>query len=71
MRYSMLGHYCMARPQVADGADSLKICRVAANILNKQSQITNKGWPTIAGLGVDLPNPLFENKLVVKRNNWR
>jgi hypothetical protein len=27
----------MAHPQIADGGDGLKIWRVAANILNKQS----------------------------------
>jgi hypothetical protein len=29
-------HHSMARPQVADGGDSLQFCRVADNILNKQ-----------------------------------
>jgi hypothetical protein len=29
-------HHGMARPQVADGVDALRIWRVAANILNKQ-----------------------------------
>jgi hypothetical protein len=33
----------MARPQVADGGDGLQIWRVAANILNKQSQTADKG----------------------------
>jgi hypothetical protein len=37
-------HHGMARPQVADGGDGLQLWRVAANILNKQSRITNKGW---------------------------
>jgi hypothetical protein len=30
-------HHSMARPQVADRGDGLRIWRVAANILNKQS----------------------------------
>jgi hypothetical protein len=41
----------MARPQVADGGDGLQIWRVAATMLNKQSQIANsellcrlEGW---------------------------
>jgi hypothetical protein len=37
-------HHGMARPQVADGGDGLQIWRVAANILNKQSRTTFKGW---------------------------
>jgi hypothetical protein len=36
-------HHGMARPQVADGVDSLWIWRVAANILNKQSRTADKG----------------------------
>jgi hypothetical protein len=31
-------HHGMARSQVADGGDGLKIWRVAGNILNKQSR---------------------------------
>jgi hypothetical protein len=33
----------MVRPRVADGEDGLQIRRVAANILNKQSRIADKG----------------------------
>jgi hypothetical protein len=33
----------MVHPQVADRGDGLQIWRVAANILNKQSQIANRG----------------------------
>jgi hypothetical protein len=36
-------HHGMARPRVASGGDSLQIWRVAANILNDQSRIANKG----------------------------
>jgi hypothetical protein len=32
------------RPHAVDGADSLQIWKVAANILNKQSQTADKGW---------------------------
>jgi hypothetical protein len=41
----------MARPQVADGGDGLQIWRVAANILNKQSRTTDKGWSSRLGAG--------------------
>jgi hypothetical protein len=44
-------HDGMARPQVADGGDTLQVWRVAANILNKQSQTTDKGWPSSLGVG--------------------
>jgi hypothetical protein len=44
-------HHGMARPQVADGGEDLQICRVAANILNKQSRTADKGWPSSLGVG--------------------
>jgi hypothetical protein len=31
------GYHDMARSPVADGGDGLQICRVAANVLHKQS----------------------------------
>jgi hypothetical protein len=31
--------------------DSLQMWRVAANILNKQSQTTDKGWPSSLEVG--------------------
>jgi hypothetical protein len=37
-------HHGMARPQVTDGGDGFQIWRVAANILNKQSRTTDRGW---------------------------
>jgi hypothetical protein len=37
-------HHSMARPQVADGGDSLQLWRVAANIWTKQSRTADKGW---------------------------
>jgi hypothetical protein len=40
----------MARLQVADGGYGLQIWRVAANILNKQSRIADKGWFSSLGL---------------------
>jgi hypothetical protein len=44
-------HNGMARPQVADGGDGLQTWRVAANILNKQSRTTDRGWFSIWGVG--------------------
>jgi hypothetical protein len=41
----------MGRPQVANGGDGLQICRVAVNILNKQSRIADKGWSSTLGVG--------------------
>jgi hypothetical protein len=34
----------MARPQVADGGGGLQICRVAANMLNKQGQFSSSAF---------------------------
>jgi hypothetical protein len=42
----------MVHPKVADGGEDLQIWRVAVNMLNKQSQTTNKGWSS--GLEVGL-----------------
>jgi hypothetical protein len=39
----------MAHPQVADGGDALQIWRVAASILNKESQTAYKGWSSNLG----------------------
>jgi hypothetical protein len=47
----------MARPQVADGGDSLQIWRVAANILNKQSRTAGTGWSSSLGVGPGLTAP--------------
>jgi hypothetical protein len=46
-----VGHHGVARPQVADGGDSLQIWTVAANILNKQSPIADRGWFSSLGVG--------------------
>jgi hypothetical protein len=45
----VLCHHGMARPQFADGGDSLQIWRVAANILNKQSRTADRGWSSSLG----------------------
>jgi hypothetical protein len=55
----------MARPQVADGGEGLQIWRVAANILNKHSRTTNKGWPFSLGVGRGANN----NPRVKKKRN--
>jgi hypothetical protein len=47
----------MARPQVADGGDALKIWREAENILKKQSRTADKGCPPALGFGVGLTTP--------------
>jgi hypothetical protein len=44
-------HHGMARPQVADGGDSLQFWRVAANMLNKQSRRADKAWSSSLGVG--------------------
>jgi hypothetical protein len=65
----------MARPQVADGRDSLQFWRVAANILNKQSRTADKRWSSSLGLGVGLTTPHCKYKLVTKDHkkppNWK
>jgi hypothetical protein len=60
-------HHGMARPQVADGGDSLQFWRVAANILNKQSWTADKGWSSSLGVGRGGLTPLnVKNKLLTK-----
>jgi hypothetical protein len=44
-------HHGMARPQVADGGDSLQLWKVAANILNNQSRTADKGLSSSLGVG--------------------
>jgi hypothetical protein len=57
----------MARPQVADGGDSLQVWRVTANILNKQSRTADKGWSSSWGVGRGATLLLtVKNKLVTK-----
>jgi hypothetical protein len=43
----------MAHPQVVDGEESLQLQKLAANIVNKQSQPTRNN-PTAFGLGMGL-----------------
>jgi hypothetical protein len=44
-------HHGTAFPRVADGGHVLQIWKVAANILNKQSWTTDKGWSSILVVG--------------------
>jgi hypothetical protein len=44
-------HHGMARPQVANGEDGLKMCRGAANILNMQSRTADKACSSSLGVG--------------------
>jgi hypothetical protein len=44
-------HRGMACSRVADGGDGLRIWRVAANTLNKQSRTAEKGWTSSLGIG--------------------
>jgi hypothetical protein len=46
----------MARSQVLGGGNGLQIWRVAANILNKQSRKTNKGWSSSLRIGCGTKN---------------
>jgi hypothetical protein len=52
----VLCHNGMARPKVVDGGNGLQIWRVAANILNKQSRMAEKGWPSSLGVGCGVNN---------------
>jgi hypothetical protein len=57
----------MARPQVADGGDGLQIWRVAANILNKQSQTADKGWSSSLGVCCEMS----KRALDLDGDQWR
>jgi hypothetical protein len=48
-------HHGMARPQVAD--EVLRVRRVAANVMNKQSRTADKGWSSSLGVGSGANNP--------------
>jgi hypothetical protein len=57
----------MVLPQISGGGDSLQIWIMAANTLNKQLQMANKGWFSRLGVGQGANNssPL-KNQLVTK-----
>jgi hypothetical protein len=44
-------HHAITRPVVADRGDGFQVQRVAANILNKQSQTADSGWSSCLGVG--------------------
>jgi hypothetical protein len=44
-------HHSMARPQVDDEGNGSQLWGVAANILNKQPLIADKGWSSSFGIG--------------------
>jgi hypothetical protein len=50
-------HYIMALPLVMDGRDSLCVWKVAANILSKQPQTTDKGFPSSLAVGHRTDSP--------------
>jgi hypothetical protein len=51
-------HNNMARARVADGRDGLQHWRLAANILNKQPRINDRGWFSSLGVGRGANNSL-------------
>jgi len=50
----------LSRPPVADGPDGLQVWRIAANILNKQSRTSDRGWSSSLRVGQEAKN-LFRN----------
>jgi hypothetical protein len=59
----------MARPQVTDVGDGLQIWKLAANILNKQSQTSDKGWSSSLGVGRGSNKSLVTNCHKVPRTD--
>jgi hypothetical protein len=51
------GHHGVARPRVTDGGDVVRILRVSAHLVNKQSRKADKGWSSSWWLGVGLTTP--------------
>jgi hypothetical protein len=58
----------MACPQVADGGDGLRMWSVAANILNKQSRTTDKGWSSGFGVKRGLKTPQHKKKRLLRNS---
>jgi len=50
-------HHGMAPPQVVNGEICLQLWRVAANVLNKQSQIPGKEWSSRLGIASHFKRP--------------
>jgi hypothetical protein len=65
------------RFDIGDGGGDLQIWKVPANMLNKQSRTTDKGWPTSLGVGCGLRSPHRKNnvtkyyKEIIKTNKMR
>jgi hypothetical protein len=51
----------MERLQVADGGEGLQTWRVAVNILNKELQTANRGWPSSLQVEQGDKNCLLQN----------
>jgi hypothetical protein len=49
--FSLPSHHGMVRPGVAYGGDGFQMWKVAANMLNKQSQTADKGWSSRLEVG--------------------
>jgi len=59
----------MECPQATDGEDSHQIWKITVNILNKQSQTTDKGWPrSVVVVWGDHRSSL--QKLYMLQNDW-
>jgi hypothetical protein len=63
-------HHGMARPQVMDRGNGLQIWRVAANILNKQSQTADRRLPSSLGVVWGLTSP-HHKKLYFLRSIYK
>jgi hypothetical protein len=53
-------HELVLYPQIVNGGDALQLCKITANILNKQLQTIDKGEPTAWGLGVRITTPHYK-----------
>jgi hypothetical protein len=56
--YKVLGH------PLAEDEEGLRIWKVAANLLNKQSETADKGWSSSLGVGRGLQLPAVEKQCV-------
>jgi hypothetical protein len=61
-------HHGMERRLFADAGDGLQTCRVAANILNKQSQIADRGWSV--SFTIEKPANTRDEKYWTKYETW-
>jgi hypothetical protein len=56
----------MADPWVAVGEDGFKMWRVAGNVLNWQSQTSDKGWSSSLWFGRGLTTPHSNRQYITK-----